>query len=70
MRTLRLVLRSSRAASGRPRPEIRKKVHSLLELVQLGWAGDRYPAQLSGGQRQRVALARALAVRSRRAAVG
>ena len=47
----------------RPAPkEIRKKVHSLLELVQLGWAGDRYPAQLSGGQRQRVALARALAV--------
>jgi len=42
--------------------EIRKKVLSLLELVQLGWAGDRYPAQLSGGQRQRVALARALAV--------
>jgi sulfate transport system ATP-binding protein len=31
-------------------------------LVQLGWSGDRYPAQLSGGQRQRVALARALAV--------
>jgi sulfate transport system ATP-binding protein len=47
----------------RPSPkEIRRKVHSLLELVQLGWAGDRYPAQLSGGQRQRVALARALAV--------
>ncbi len=47
----------------RPSPgEIRKKVQSLLELVQLGWAGDRYPAQLSGGQRQRVALARALAV--------
>jgi sulfate transport system ATP-binding protein len=42
--------------------EIRKKVNSLLELVQLDWAGDRYPAQLSGGQRQRVALARALAV--------
>ncbi|HEX4243520.1 MAG TPA: sulfate ABC transporter ATP-binding protein [Steroidobacteraceae bacterium] len=47
----------------RPRTaEIRRKVGSLLELVQLGWAGDRYPAQLSGGQRQRVALARALAV--------
>jgi len=47
----------------RPAPkELRKKVSSLLELVQLGWAGDRYPAQLSGGQRQRVALARALAV--------
>jgi sulfate transport system ATP-binding protein len=42
--------------------EIRRKVDSLLELVQLGWAGERYPAQLSGGQRQRVALARALAV--------
>jgi sulfate transport system ATP-binding protein len=42
--------------------DIRRKVQSLLELVQLGWAGDRYPAQLSGGQRQRVALARALAV--------
>src|ERR1700681_5052004 len=42
--------------------EIRRKVQSLLDLVQLGWAGDRFPAQLSGGQRQRVALARALAV--------
>ena len=42
--------------------ELRKKVRSLLELVQLSWASDRYPAQLSGGQRQRVALARALAV--------
>jgi sulfate/thiosulfate transport system ATP-binding protein len=42
--------------------EISEKVHALLELVQLGWAGGRYPAQLSGGQRQRVALARALAV--------
>jgi sulfate/thiosulfate transport system ATP-binding protein len=42
--------------------EIRRKVQTLLDLVQLGWAGDRYPAQLSGGQRQRVALARALAV--------
>jgi sulfate transport system ATP-binding protein len=42
--------------------QIRRKARTLLELVQLGWAGDRYPAQLSGGQRQRVALARALAV--------
>jgi sulfate transport system ATP-binding protein len=42
--------------------DIRKKATALLELVQLGWAGDRYPAQLSGGQKQRVALARALAV--------
>jgi sulfate/thiosulfate transport system ATP-binding protein len=42
--------------------EIRKKVQDLLELVQLGWAHDRYPAHLSGGQRQRIALARAMAV--------
>lgn len=42
--------------------EIAKKVNNLLELVQLGWTADRYPAQLSGGQRQRIALARALAV--------
>jgi sulfate transport system ATP-binding protein len=41
---------------------IRRKVQSLLDLVQLSWAGDRFPAQLSGGQKQRVALARALAV--------
>jgi sulfate transport system ATP-binding protein len=41
---------------------IREKVRSLLELVQLDWLADRYPAQLSGGQRQRIALARALAV--------
>jgi sulfate/thiosulfate transport system ATP-binding protein len=44
------------------RTEIRKKVQALLELIQLGWVQDRYPAQLSGGQRQRVALARAMAV--------
>ncbi len=42
--------------------QIKKKVQSLLELVQLEWAGSRFPAQLSGGQRQRIALARALAV--------
>ncbi|GAB7127887.1 sulfate/molybdate ABC transporter ATP-binding protein [Amantichitinum ursilacus] len=42
--------------------EIKRKVHELLNLVQLDWLADRYPAQLSGGQRQRIALARALAV--------
>ena len=42
--------------------EIKKKVHALLELVQLDFLADRLPSQLSGGQRQRVALARALAV--------
>ncbi|MEZ5539244.1 MAG: sulfate/molybdate ABC transporter ATP-binding protein [Pseudomonadales bacterium] len=42
--------------------EIRRRVHELLQLVQLDWLADRYPPQLSGGQRQRIALARALAV--------
>lgn len=45
--------------------EIRKRVHRLLDLVQLDWLADRYPQQLSGGQRQRIALARALAVEPR-----
>jgi len=44
---------------------IRKKVNTLLELVQLDWLADRFPHQLSGGQRQRIALARALAVEPR-----
>ena len=42
--------------------QIKEKVHSLLNLVQLDWLADRFPSQLSGGQRQRIALARALAV--------
>ncbi len=45
--------------------QIRRKVMSLLELVQLDWLAERYPPQLSGGQRQRIALARALAVEPR-----
>src|SRR6201989_237719 len=44
------------------RPEIKRRVEELLELVQLQDLGKRYPSQLSGGQRQRVALARALAI--------
>src|SRR5512144_1058080 len=55
---LRVKPRSQRPSS----EQIRRKVLELLQLVQLDWLGDRYPAQLSGGQRQRVALARALAV--------
>ena len=45
--------------------EIERKVHELLNLVQLDWLADRFPPQLSGGQRQRIALARALAVEPR-----
>ena len=46
----------------RPKDEVRRRVHELLELVHLEQFADRLPSQLSGGQRQRMALARALAV--------
>ncbi|MFL9922778.1 sulfate ABC transporter ATP-binding protein [Herbaspirillum lusitanum] len=58
---LRVKPRSQRPSEA----QIREKVKSLLELVQLDWLADRYPPQLSGGQRQRIALARALAVEPR-----
>ncbi|MEA2985448.1 MAG: sulfate/thiosulfate transport system ATP-binding protein [Alphaproteobacteria bacterium] len=57
-----------RAQPRRTRPdpgEIKRRSLELLELVQLGEFGNRYPSQLSGGQRQRVALARALAIKPR-----
>jgi sulfate/thiosulfate transport system ATP-binding protein len=42
--------------------DLRRKVHGLLDLIQLNQWAQHYPSQLSGGQRQRVALARALAI--------
>jgi ABC-type Fe3+/spermidine/putrescine transport system ATPase subunit len=46
---------------GFSRSHIRQRVGELLDLIRLGDAADRFPAQLSGGQQQRVALARAVA---------
>src|SRR5207244_3288414 len=40
--------------------EIKRKVGRVLDLIQLGDKGARYPRELSGGQQQRVALARAI----------
>lgn len=51
--------------AGKSKPDIRKQVSRMLELVQLADLGKRYPSELSGGQKQRVALARALAVEPR-----
>jgi iron(III) transport system ATP-binding protein len=45
-----------------PRAEARPRAARVLELVNLGGLGARYPSQLSGGQQQRVALARSLVV--------
>lgn len=55
---LRVRPRSTRPSEA----DIKKRVTRLLDLVQLEFLADRFPAQLSGGQRQRIALARALAV--------
>ncbi len=45
-----------------PKPEIRRRVDAVLELVGLSELADRRPSQLSGGQQQRVALARTIVV--------
>jgi spermidine/putrescine transport system ATP-binding protein len=42
------------------KPEARRRVDEILDLVQLTGLAQRKPSQLSGGQQQRVALARAL----------
>ena len=43
-----------------PKPEIEKRVHEALGLVNLMHHKDSRPSQISGGEQQRVALARAL----------
>jgi iron(III) transport system ATP-binding protein len=45
-----------------PKPEIRRRVDAVLELVGLLELAERRPSQLSGGQQQRVALARTIVV--------
>ena len=46
-----------------PKPEIKRRVAEVLEMVQLPGFGDRSIDQMSGGQQQRVSLARALVVK-------
>ncbi len=46
-----------------PKPEIKRRVEEVLEMVQLPGFGDRSIDQMSGGQQQRVSLARALVVK-------
>ncbi|MEC5405512.1 polyamine ABC transporter ATP-binding protein [Paraburkholderia sp. MPAMCS5] len=48
---------------GVAKAELQERVHTALELVQMGRFAKRKPHQLSGGQQQRVALARSLVKR-------
>ncbi|WP_188130801.1 ABC transporter ATP-binding protein [Paraburkholderia panacisoli] len=48
---------------GVPKAELKERVQTALELVQMGRFAKRKPHQLSGGQQQRVALARSLVKR-------
>ena len=41
-------------------PQLRQRVHEVLEMVGLGAFEDRMATQLSGGQQQRLSLARAI----------
>ena len=47
---------------GVPKGEMAERIARVLETVQLGDLGERYPRQLSGGQQQRIALARAMVI--------
>ncbi|WP_407717533.1 methionine ABC transporter ATP-binding protein [Inconstantimicrobium porci] len=47
--------------TGLSKEDIKEKVSSLLNLVELEDKAASYPSQLSGGQKQRVAIARSLA---------
>lgn len=46
---------------GFPRPDRAERVARVLDLVELGQFGGKYPWQLSGGMQQRASIARALA---------
>lgn len=43
-----------------PKPERERRVHEMLEIVQMSSFARRKPDQLSGGQKQRIAIARSM----------
>ncbi len=46
-----------------PKAEIKKRIDTIFEKVQMVQFKNAYPGELSGGQQQRIALARALVTR-------
>ncbi len=46
-----------------PKAEIRKRIDTIFEKIQMVQFKNAYPGELSGGQQQRIALARALVTR-------
>jgi putative spermidine/putrescine transport system ATP-binding protein len=50
------------AMRGIPAKELRRRVDSVLALVQLQAHADKLPGRLSGGQQQRIAIARAIVI--------
>jgi len=49
-------------AQGLPPGQIKRRIRTNLDMVELSSFAGKYPRELSGGQRQRVGIARALAV--------
>ncbi len=49
-----------RATGWKDKGDIKRRVHDVLDTVDLHYKEDKYPHQLSGGEQQRVVIARAL----------
>ena len=49
-----------RETTNMPEPEIKERVASVLEMVRLEGADQKFPSEISGGMQKRVGLARAL----------
>lgn len=60
-RTIEKNIRLPLEIMGYARAEMAERVKSVLDLVDLGDFGRKYPWQLSGGMQQRASIARALA---------